>query len=135
MKERQCGGAQVTYRTSDLPLGQALRRRGFLTSGLALRPFCETTNLPTFALFVSTSVCGSSAVVTLFGLEQVADDGTAISAHRIVLAARCEPLHAMLSSGMKEDGAPAVQLHFSVPVIRALLQFLCVQFTRARSTR
>lgn len=70
-------------------------------------------------------------------MAQVSCDGATVPAHRIVLAARCEPLHAMLAGGMREDGAATVQLSLSEPVIRALLQFLyvCVGVPRTCAVR
>ena len=53
-----------------------------------------------------------------------AEDGELIPAHKIVLSARCAPLHAMLSSGMAETERDEIMLHYPASVVKALLKYL-----------
>jgi ankyrin repeat protein len=51
-------------------------------------------------------------------------DGPPIKAHRIVLAARCQPLAAMLTSGLQESSSQRIRIHAKRQVVKAFLRFL-----------
>jgi len=57
-------------------------------------------------------------------IELVALDGTCVRAHRVVLAARCSLMHALLTSGMRESTANSVPMQMSGTALAALVEFI-----------
>ena len=89
--------------------------------------------IPPAALLPPSSLlsCGGADMFSRFwgnatyaDVQLVTPSGHALPAHRIVLAARCEPLHALFSSGMSETGQPRVRMGCEIEVLRPFLQWI-----------